>query len=70
MEFDNDDDDNKTDKDVKLSPIRQQNSADQDEQIKGLTISMENLLGGNKKPPLGKKMIPGDDRDTMKAPEH
>ena len=31
---------------------------------------MENLLGGNKKPPLGKKMVPGDDRDTMKAPEH
>lgn len=29
---------------------------------------MENLLG-SKKPPIGRKVVPGDDRDTMKGPE-
>lgn len=66
MEFDDGIEDDKTDKDAKQGKP----TAAQADDIQGLTISMENLLGGNKKPPLGRKVVPGDDRDTMKAPEH
>lgn len=69
MEFDDGIEDDKTDKGmVHGSPPKP--TAAQADEIQGLTISMENLLGGNKKPPLGRRVVPGDDRDTMRAPGH
>lgn len=71
MEFDEGDDDDRTDRDMIQCQPPKANAAAIG-QNDGLTVSMENLLGGadHGKPPTGKKAVPVDDRPTIKSPEH
>lgn len=71
MEFDDGDDDDRTDREmIQCQPPKANGAAIGNNE--GLTVSMENLLGGadHGKPPTGKKAVPVDDRPTVKSPEH